>query len=362
LFYTKIKTMLKTQFTRAFYLCNSFLLFAVPFTADPVNNLSASSREENYVLKTSLNGTLNNSNGNISLVRMNILKNKSSQFNFGKPQILLNKNEMLFARKYIKNSGDCLVGVKKRSLIPFNIIDSVFNRYGLPVELKYLAVIESELKPMALSRVGARGPWQMMPATARILGLKTTYQCDERTNYYKSTIAAARYLKDLYALFDDWLLVLAAYNGGPGPVYSAIRESGSKNFWILQNYLPTESRDHVKKFIATHYYFEGRGSETTLTKAENIKYKIMVNSFVKANFAPKVSVKQKIKSETTCKYRQYPAIHYEVKQPIGFVVFGINDDFQKYLNISRQNESSGEKFKRIMKESEECLKKSGKII
>ena len=84
----------------------------------------------------------------------------------------------------------------------------------------------------------------------------------------------------------------------------------------------------------------------------------MVNSFVKANFAPKVSVKQKIKSETTCKYRQYPAIHYEVKQPIGFVVLGMNDDFQKYLNISRQYESSVEKFKRLMKESEECLKKS----
>ena len=187
--------MLKTQFTRAFYLCNSFLLIAVPFTADPVNNLSVSSQKENYGHKMSLNDTRDNLNGNISLVRMNILKNKSSQFNFGKPQILLNKNEMLFARKYIKNSGDCLVGVKKRSLIPFNIIDSVFNRYGLPVELKYLAVIESELKPMALSRVGARGPWQMMPATARILGLKTTYQCDERTNYYKSTIAAARYLR-----------------------------------------------------------------------------------------------------------------------------------------------------------------------
>jgi membrane-bound lytic murein transglycosylase D len=98
-----------------------------------------------------------------------------------------------------------------------------------------------------------------MPATAQILGLKTSHQNDERTNYYKSTIAAAKYLRDLYAEFNDWLLVLAAYNGGPKPVYNAIQKSGSKNFWILQNYLPAESRDHVKKFIATHYYFEGRG-------------------------------------------------------------------------------------------------------
>src|SRR5207342_2866609 len=109
---------------------------------------------------------------------------------------------------------------------------------------------------------------------------------DERTDYYKSTMAAARYLKDLYALFDDWLLVLAAYNGGPGPVYTAIRESGSKDFWILQDYLPSESREHVKKFIATHYYFEGRGSETTLTKAENRKYKKSLNAFLKFHYTP----------------------------------------------------------------------------
>ena len=92
---------------------------------------------------------------------------------------------------------------------------------------------------------------------------------DERKNYYKSTIAAARYLKDLYAEFGDWLLVIAAYNGGPGNVYSAIRKSGgSRNFWTLQGHLPKESRIHVKKFIGTHYIFEGQGGITTLTKAE----------------------------------------------------------------------------------------------
>jgi len=269
---------------------------------------------------------------------------------------------MIFAKKYIKNSGNSLVSVKKRSLIPFNIIDSVFINYGLPVELKYLAVIESELKPTALSRVGARGPWQMMPATAHILGLKTTGQCDERTNYYKSTIAAARYLKDLYTEFNDWLLVLAAYNGGPGPVYKAMHESGSKNFWVLQNYLPSESRDHVKKFIATHYYFEGRGSETTLTRAENIKYNRMLNAFVKAQFTPVISTKRRIISEYGFVQGNFLSVNSDMKQPIGFVVYGTNDNFRKIKNLPGNNESSGEKFRRLMKESEESLRRSGKII
>lgn len=194
------------------------------------------------------------------------------------PKVKLNKHELLFAKNYIKNSAEDLVNIRQRSKLPFKIIDSVFNRYGLPVELKYLAVIESELKPSALSHVGARGPWQLMPETAHALGLKITRHYDERTNYYKSTKAAALYLKDLYSEFNDWLLVLAAYNGGPRPVYKAIRKSGSRNFWALQNYLPLETRLHVKRFIATHYYFEGQGGTTTLTKAENIAYAKSLNA------------------------------------------------------------------------------------
>jgi len=150
----------------------------------------------------------------------------------------------------------------------FNLIDGILRQYGLPTELKYLAVIESNLKPTALSRVGAVGPWQLMPATARILGLKVNHKVDERKNYAKSTKAAAIYLRDLYTELGDWLLVIAAYNGGTGHVYSAMRKSNSRDFWNLQYYLPAESRNHVKKFIGTQYTFEGQGSVTTLTKEE----------------------------------------------------------------------------------------------
>jgi len=136
------------------------------------------------------------------------------------------------------------------------VISKVLDEYALPRQLKYLAVIESELKSTATSRVGAVGPWQLMPETAQSLGLRVNHNCDERTNYLKSTKAAAIYLKDLYQEFGDWLLVLAAYNGGPGSVYRAMRKADSRNFWVIQNYLPAESRMHVQKFIATQYYFE----------------------------------------------------------------------------------------------------------
>jgi Transglycosylase SLT domain len=160
-----------------------------------------------------------------------------------------------FADAYIRSNDESLAAVRQRSKRPFVIIDSVLTSYDLPAELRYLAVIESDLKPTATSRVGAKGPWQLMSGTARDLGLKVNRRTDERTNYYKSTKAAALYLRDLHNQFKDWLLVLAAYNAGPLPVLRAIHRSHSRNFWVLQRYLPAESRQHVKRFLATAYYF-----------------------------------------------------------------------------------------------------------
>lgn len=195
------------------------------------------------------------------------------------PQVSLNKNATKFVKSYLVKEEESLRKVKNRSKAYFKMMDTIFTKYGLPLELKYLAVIESDLNSTALSKVGARGMWQLMPGTARELGLKVSKKYDERTHVYKSTVAAALYLRDLYAQFGDWLLVLAAYNGGPGVVIKAINRSGSKNFWALQNYLPMESRGHVKRFIGTHYYFEGKGSITTLTKAEANAYNKIVKEF-----------------------------------------------------------------------------------
>ncbi len=184
----------------------------------------------------------------------------------------LNPKAFPFVQDYLKENGEELQNVKNTGKSSFSLIDGILTQYGLPKELKYLAVIESNLKSTAVSPVGAAGPWQLMPQTARDLGLKVTPGgYDERKNYYKSTRAAALYLRDLYNELGDWLLVIAAYNGGTAKVYHAIHKSGSRNFWDLQYYLPAESRIHVQKFIGTQYFFEGQGSVTTLTRDEAIE-------------------------------------------------------------------------------------------
>jgi len=169
----------------------------------------------------------------------------------------VNPNAESYMQDYLRTHTSSLTKMKSWGMPYFNLIDNILAQYGLPRELKYLAVIESNLSAGATSWVGAGGPWQFMPYTAREYGLIVNQNFDERRDYYKSTHAAARYLLTLYKQMNDWLLVVAAYNGGPGRVYSAMKRSGSKNFWNLQYYLPEESRNHVKKFIATHYIMEG---------------------------------------------------------------------------------------------------------
>lgn len=172
-----------------------------------------------------------------------------------------------YMQDYLNSHKNFLLHLKATSMSYFNFIDGILTQYGLPKELKYLAVIESDLKPDALSIAGARGPWQFMSYTARGYGLVVNQYQDDRTDYLKSTHAAAKYLLNLYKDLKDWLLVIAAYNGGPGRVYSAIKKSGSRDFWKLQYYLPEESRNHVKKFIATHYIMEtGTGNSSVDSK------------------------------------------------------------------------------------------------
>ena len=134
------------------------------------------------------------------------------------------------------------------------IIEEALDLYNLPLELKYLPIIESALNPMATSRQGAVGLWQFMLPTAKIYGLKQTSWIDERRDPLKSTRAAARYLKDLYDIYHDWNLVLAAYNCGPGTINKAIhRAGGEKDFWKLYNFLPKETRGYVPAFVAANY-------------------------------------------------------------------------------------------------------------
>lgn len=141
------------------------------------------------------------------------------------------------------------------SLYYMPIFESALDRYNMPLELKYLPVIESALNPMAVSRVGATGLWQFMLATAQGEGLEVNSVVDERRDPYRSSDAAARYLKKLYDIFGDWSLAIAAYNCGPGNVTKAMRRAGfnAKDFWAIYPFLPSETRGYVPAFIAANY-------------------------------------------------------------------------------------------------------------
>lgn len=139
----------------------------------------------------------------------------------------------------------------------FPMFEEVLDREKMPMELKYLAVIESALNPNATSPVGAAGMWQFMAPTGRMYGLKTTAYYDERRDVLKSTEAAIKYLRNSYRIYGDWLLVIASYNCGPGNVNKAIKRAGGvKNFWAIQQYLPRETRGYVPAFIAATYVME----------------------------------------------------------------------------------------------------------
>ncbi len=259
---------MKTKMTRKGLIGNG-LLFLIA-----IISVAATGHISDFTQRTVSDTTIQQLSFDTILLRVNGV----SEMNV--PAITLNKQAVTYVSNYIEKNNEDLEVIKNKSASYFKITDAVFSKYGLPKELKYLAVVESELNTKALSRVGARGAWQLMPETGRLLSLKITKKYDERTHFYKSTVAAAKYLRDLHAIFGDWLLVIASYNSGPGKVFEAIKKSGSRNFWKLQNYLPAETRGHVKRFVATHYYFEGKGSVATLTKAEAASYRKVMMAFV----------------------------------------------------------------------------------
>ena len=136
----------------------------------------------------------------------------------------------------------------------FPLFEEVLDKEGLPLELKYLAIVESALNPIAVSRMGATGLWQFMYNTGKMYDLKIDSWVDERRDPVSATYAACRYFKDMYAIYGDWLLVIASYNCGPGNVNKAIRRSGGKtNFWEIAKYLPAETRGYVPAFVAVTY-------------------------------------------------------------------------------------------------------------
>ncbi|MDV7186627.1 LysM peptidoglycan-binding domain-containing protein [Lutibacter sp. TH_r2] len=185
-------------------------------------------------------------------------------------------------KTYLKRRKSSFSGLLEKARYYFPMFEEQLDKYDIPLEIKYLAIVESALKPRAKSRVGATGLWQFMYPTGKMFDLKVSSYVDERQDPYKATEAACKYLASLYKIFGDWDLALAAYNSGPGNVSKAIRRSnGSKNYWNIRHNLPRETAGYVPAFYATLYIFEyakehnivARKSALPLFKTDTVQVK-----------------------------------------------------------------------------------------
>ena len=160
-------------------------------------------------------------------------------------------------KSFLKNRKRSFERLMAVSEFYFPLFEEAFDKHNVPLEIKYLAVVESALNPKAVSRVGATGLWQFMYQTGKQYGLKIDSYIDERSDPLKASEAAAQYMKNMYSIFGDWDLVLASYNSGPGNVAKAIRRSGGQqNYWNIRKNLPKETQGYVPAFLATMYIYE----------------------------------------------------------------------------------------------------------
>ncbi|WP_457615953.1 LysM peptidoglycan-binding domain-containing protein [Lutibacter sp.] len=176
-------------------------------------------------------------------------------------------------KTYLKRRKSAFSNLMERARYFFPMFEEQLDKYNIPLEIKYLAIVESALKPRARSRVGATGLWQFMYQTGKQFNLNVSSYVDERSDPYRSTEAACKYLSNLYKIFGDWDLALAAYNSGPGNVTKAIRRSGgSTNYWNIRHYLPRETAGYVPSFYATLYIFEYANEHKIKAKKSALPY------------------------------------------------------------------------------------------
>ena len=212
-------------------------------TVDSIEN----SNEPPIIYSDTKVSNVNENNDSLVISRLNALNN-ISHINFSYNDIVQS-----YIDSYVLKNKSLISRMLSLSEYYFPIFEECLDKYDLPLELKYLSIIESALNPKARSKSGARGLWQFMYPTGKEYGLDVNSYIDERLDPYKSTEAACQYFVKLYDLFGDWHLVLAAYNGGPGYIQRKMISSGKDNFWDLRPYLRKETRNYVPTFITVSY-------------------------------------------------------------------------------------------------------------
>ncbi len=196
------------------------------------------------------------------------LLNKQSLF-----QIQHNPTLERYIRVFLKDRRESLSKLMDKSIYYFPIFEKYLDKYDLPLEIKYLAIVESALQPDAISPSGAKGLWQFMYNTGKEYNLDVNSYIDDRFDPLKSTEAACQYLSKLYKTFNDWDLALAAYNSGPTNVKKAITRSGGKtNYWEIRKYLPEETRGYLPAFYATYYIFEYAETHKLTSQKSDLSY------------------------------------------------------------------------------------------
>jgi membrane-bound lytic murein transglycosylase D len=267
----------------------AILSFAVFFSAkaqSPVKPIAISSAQSDSLLKkitSSIPDTVP-----VPIVDKLLFYNQNLIYKLRLDSI--QKTVPLSYNEYVQNFIDVLGKQKDRmgkmlglSTYYFPIFEGALKAYNIPAEIKYLPIIESSMNPHAISRVGATGMWQFMFGTAKAYGLNMDNFVDERKDPIQASYAAAAYFRDAYEELGDWLLAIAAYNCGKGNVTRAIDKAGSRDFWVIRQFLPKETRDYVPAFIAAVYLMNYSQTHGIASQSPNINLKtdtVQVNHFV----------------------------------------------------------------------------------
>lgn len=234
-----------------------------------------------------------------------------------------------YIEMYAMRKRDLVSRVMGMSQLYFPMIEQQLDKYNIPLEMKYLAIVESALNSRVRSRAGAMGLWQFMYSTGKMYDLKVTSYVDERCDPYKATVAACEYLRFLYDMFDDWQLVLAAYNSGPGNVNKAIRRSGGKKtYWEIRPYLPRETQGYVPAFIAVNYVMRN-------TAEHNLYSSIPKRSFFEVDT---VKIKQQITFEQVSAVLDIPVEEVEFLNPQykkGIIPYSADDPYTLCLPAAK---------------------------